>query len=148
MKNCICSCQHLHNNHKFIYLQNGINVTTESADETEYDGKPEHMFRPYVAYFYQEDEAKPDYNVSYAQCLFITGDGVCLDSPDDVQKSSSRLTHIFVANDDIDRVKLKQTVESFGTENIENIAFINHQWILDCDDQKKRIRDTSYRVYL
>lgn len=122
-------------------------MTTESA-ETKEDCNPDEMFSSCVAYFYQEESAKIDSNQPYAEFLLMDGGGMCLNTPDEIQKSSSRLTHIFLSNDDFDHAKLKQIVESFGTEKIENIVFMRYQWLLDCNDQKKRICDTSYKVDL
>lgn len=80
--------------------------------------------------------------------MFIAGGGMCLKTAQDIRQSSSRLTHIFVTNVNFDRAKFKQTVNSFGTEKIDKIAVVLYQWILDCDDQKKRICDIRYRIHL
>lgn len=104
------------------------------------------IFSSCVAYFYQEESAATDYDVIFAQCMLIAQGGTSLEKLEDIQTSSSRLTHIFVADAEFDHDKLKQTMESFGTVKLDNIKIVRYQWILDCDAQKKRICDTNYRI--
>lgn len=109
---------------------------------------PAELFSPYVAHFYQDDSIAMNFEIPLVECMFIEGGGVCLDTPDNIRESPSRLTHIFLDTDNLDRDKLKQTVQSFGTESIEDIVFLRYQWVSDCAAQKKRICDTSYSVEL
>lgn len=103
------------------------------------------MFGSCVAYFYQENS---DWNVTYAQCMLMGSGGTCLETAEEIQESTSRLTHIFVANADFDHARFKQTIESFGIKQLKDILIMRCQWILDCDEQKKRICDRSYRIEL
>lgn len=124
-----------------------VDKTEQSADEPD---EPNEMgiFRSCVAYFYPEESSSLDCDITFAQFMFIACGGTNLETADDFRNSESRLTHIFVANTDFDRNKLKQTVQSFGTEKLENIIVIRYQWVLDCTEQKKRICDTSYKIDL
>lgn len=104
------------------------------------------MFGSSVAYFYQEESATADYDKTFAKFMFVAQDGICLESPEDIQASPSRLTHVFVANAEFDHDKLKQMIESLGTENLAKIKVMRYQWILDCDEQKTLISDETYKI--
>ncbi|XP_055298259.1 DNA ligase 4 [Sitodiplosis mosellana] len=127
---------------------NEESVAVANKVEAMDDVDPTQMFSPFVGYFYHDESIAKNIDITFAECAFIGGGGVCMDTPDDIRESSSRLTHIFVDTDSLDHAKLKGTVKSFGTENIDDIVFLRYQWVSDCDAQKKRICDTSYKVEL
>lgn len=105
------------------------------------------MFESFLAYFYQDSESM-NFDRTFAQTMFETQDGVCLETPDEIRASPSQLTHIFVANNEFDHDKLKQTISSFGIENLKNVKILRYQWIIDCDAKKKRISEKNYKINL
>lgn len=126
-----------------------MNATIESAEANEdADLDPTLMFSSFVGYFYHDESIEKSIDMTMAECALIDGGGECLDTPDDVRESASRLTHIFVDTDNLDRAKLKQIVESLGIKNINDIQFLRYQWIAECDTKKKLICDRRYKCEL
>lgn len=134
----------------FISVQDHSSLTNNERGETVDDDDDDddmNIFRRYIGYFYRDDPSQ-DIDITFAQFMFIGHSGTCLETLDDVQSSPSRLTHIFVGDSSFDRVKFKETVDSFTNENLNNIVVMRYQWILDCNEEKKRICDKIYRVDL
>ncbi|XP_031627272.1 DNA ligase 4 [Contarinia nasturtii] len=104
------------------------------------------IFGSCIAYFYEEESSLVDFVATFAEGILIAGDGIHLQTIEDVQQSEAPLTHIFVSSAEFDRKKFKETVRSFGTQTLKNVKVMRYQWILDCEEQKKKICDTNYIV--
>lgn len=106
------------------------------------------MFRLDTAYFYFEDGDNNNKNRDFdlARTIFKQKAGNCLNSAQEIKKSNSRLTHVFVDEDTLDRNKLLSTIKTWTTEDIDDIAIVRYQWIWDCHRKKEKICDESYKV--
>lgn len=122
-----------------------INSETFLSSSTE---NPLNMFRLITAYFYETNFKENQYDMEIAEFILKTKCGTSLRTKEEIQSSTSRLTHIFVQNANFKRKELEATVKSFETENICDIKILNYQWIIDCHEQDKKIPCEPYIISL
>lgn len=126
-------------------------LTNSEMYEMELELSPKntgHMFRLYTAHFYNENGAKLSHSMELARFIFEARAGNCVDTSNDIRKSSSRLTHIFVDTPNFDQTKLISMVQAIETEDLDDITVIQIGWILECHRLNEEIGYQEYEVPL
>lgn len=82
-------------------------------------------------------------NLSYelAQFVFRTKAGRILNAPDGNSEFWSKLTHIFINENDFDPAQIESWKQN---EDAKHIKIVSHKWILECSEANKKISDERF----